>query len=617
MRAEGLVEGRHPAAPGGRGAERRSSRGAGGRGARSVLSESCFAGGLPSGFLGAAVALLPAGRQREDGRDAAALACRGWRADLRAVLPAGALRARAQPEYREVTDDAVAGLAGLAVESLTVNHAARLTDSGLNAAAMQHPELRALTLRSPCGLSGGGLVAAAAAMSNLRKLELGCRGVHFDGNDVVAALRHQTGLTELGLTGLRSLDLLPLRQRLRRMPGLTSLDLSHSHRLTRESLALFRVGRRSPAFARPPALRSLALRCCHVSSLSGLLPLAASLTDLDLESVRGLDDLGFLPVGELTELRRLRFSDGGNCCFLTPDGLAPLARLTKLEDLDLGALLAGAPRRDLLLRPLRSLPGLTKLDLSHGYSNTPRCLGALASLACGASLRTLDLSHCQKITGDPRVVCPDVFEVEMADGVQLAGAHAGWLAELRGERVARVVAALVNVARRLPNVTWLDLSNVGMLTDEGVAALAAGMRGLRHLELARCSGLTDGLAAALEPTRATLEYLAVGNCSGIHNAFLEGMRGFHALHTLDVQHSGDNLTDCVEDGAVNGGWRSGALAGIFARPAFGGLRRLWVRRSWTVRVRSAWPDQPSPPQWDPKALGEALLQSRPDLELVI
>lgn len=455
------------------------------------------------------------------------------------------------------------------------------------------PKLRVLRL-------GGSVLLTPALGKRLR--ELCPRLVTLDLSDC-PGIDDATVSAVLGLTKLRVLDLSRCRGVTPAvMPGLRSsllaeltldetswLTLDHAEALftsgkrvksARQGDAAFEAGMQ--ALALEYASR-LAVRPEQVHSLGDIEALPDDLAEFEVE-VRGLGDDAARLLARRPDLRRVAFVRSEGRMPLSDAGLAALAKLSRLQSLELVGvddvtgeglrhLLAcreleslrcvGMKLDDAALALLPALPSLRRLDLTG-----VRTFGArgLAAVATCAGLRELVLVGCSQLepewlAGLGALTALTRLDLTRTGGVtDLALAGLRPLAELGELRLAEGAVTAIGAAAfaGMPKLTTLDLSdNAGLTTAalqhlpaslevlaldrclaldaDAAAALRARAPGLRSLSLARADWLLDpGLAVILSLPR--LEILNVSAATRPTKASLPALRAARALRVLDGSH---------------------------------------------------------------------------------
>ncbi|KFM25613.1 EIN3-binding F-box protein 1 [Auxenochlorella protothecoides] len=321
-----------------------------------------------------------------------------------------------------------------ALQSLSLRLCDRLAGGALGFLASL-PDLRSLDLSS-CRLLTGedlGPLAGAAKLTTLRAEH--CLGL--EGRNALAALGACPALQSLFLCGCRKLDgaalgaLRPLRDlrllSLHGCHGVPGLDAgldamlaagppSHPCLATLSLQGCDSVSDKGvAALGRLPALRTLHLSDCAGVEGRGFGAWGAAgddgtappLAELHLQNCGAVSDAGAAAVARLASLRELRLKA---CRALTEQGLAslaaglsnlttlslqnmtltdggvrPLARLAKLESLEL----------QFWVTALTVLQELTRLDLLYSWQVTD---SVLADLAAMPNLRRLNLTGCHRIS---------------------------------------------------------------------------------------------------------------------------------------------------------------------------------------------------------------------------
>lgn len=290
-----------------------------------------------------------------------------------------------------------------------------ITDGLLVAAVAPLRQLHTLSLRSCTAITASALAALAPSLPHLRELDL-------------------TGCCRLSSRALTVLPALPALRRLRLDKGELVDDGALAH------------------VARAPGLEALSLRGCarvRGPGLASLASLAGSLSSLNLAGL----------------------------VHLAPQHLAPLAALTRLEQLVLDRCsgLAGDGGLPALAGPLQRLTLLSLSECEVGDA-------ALPAAARMAALRRLAADFCRHVS-DAGVAA--LSPLRCLEALSLRGCE-----RVRGEGMAALAAGGAGASLTALNLSWSPrLSLAGM---EAVARLTA----LRELHLPWC-GVNDRQVAAL------------------------------------------------------------------------------------------------------------------------
>lgn len=343
---------------------------------------------------------------------------------------------------------------GSALTRLDLNDCTKLCDADL---ALLEPlkSLTVLNLRGCKLLTGAGL----EGLTNLTDLNLG----HTDACDAgVARLGGLTKLTSLDLDGPGGLLTDVGLAALRTLSALTTLslrawDVSADEALIAPLLptSLTRLNLTHSTFVDDMSLRALH----HLTALSCL----------SLQLCEGVQDEGIAALLQRTTgLTRLNL---GGCAALTPTGLAAVAGLSRLTDLDLGF----TGLTDEGVAALAPLTALTRLNLQD---NDDHLTGA--GLDALPSLTWLSLIECRRVNDA---------------GIAALGALTR-LSHLDLDGCDRVSKAGVRALGALTGLAHLELPDGVKVTETGITALAS-LTGLEYLRMTVCRCVTVPEISAL------------------------------------------------------------------------------------------------------------------------
>ena len=104
-------------------------------------------------------------------------------------------------------------------------------------------------------------------------------------------------------------------------------------------------------------------------------------------------------------------------------------------------------------------------------------------------------------------------------------------------------AQLISIARGLPQLQSLNLSNCWNITDEGITAVAIGLSQLQSLNITACYKITDEGIRAVASGCPQLQSLNIGYCDNITDEGITALaNGLLKLQSLDIGYC-DNITD--------------------------------------------------------------------------
>ncbi len=285
----------------------------------------------------------------------------------------------------------------------------------------------------------------------------------------------------------------------------------------------------------------------YIAGLTGLKVLGLRLTNASGEGMRfikemkslecltlpsRIDDAGLAEVAELRSLKRLYFSGKHP---VTNEGLAVLARLSLLEELDLG----GKYISDAGLVHLAKLPSLRYLMLyGENFSDA-----GLAHLKNIPSLQILNLAHLpitdeglQHLSGQTSLENLSLYNTEVTDRGLVYLKSMPSLKKLsinkRGKKGQITDAGMVHLAQ-VNSLEHLELP--GGITDKGTAYIAK----LKNLKYLWGGGDTDIALRHLSKLRA-LEYLGIGG-KGLTDAGMDEITKLTNLRELHL--TADTITN--------------------------------------------------------------------------
>lgn len=245
-------------------------------------------------------------------------------------------------------------------------------------------------------------------------------------------------------------------------------------------------------------------------------------------------------IGQLKSLRVLDLHGNGA---VKSEGLAHLAGLTNLEELDCSGLVDAG---DNCLAVLLQLPGLKSLAMS----------GTAISARCGAQLAKLERLTRLELSG-PAASDPVLTELaKSANGgkLRLEGLSLTMSFGLTNEGLDQLTAAstqlrslelsgcnqVMNLGflHHLPELRHLDLSGLALGSPGEFFGLAGASRALASLRLARCTRLDDASVEALLPLRRRLTSLDLNGCEHLGNKALNTIEQLTCLESLDLSGTG-------------------------------------------------------------------------------
>lgn len=455
---------------------------------------------------------------------------------------------------------------------------ALVTDSGIRAALEGLSGLKDLSLAGCSGLTPAALAGWEGA-TGLTSLSLAYCGAYAWAAAPPSRLPSLTCLNLAGgggLTGLSGLS---------SMPSLAALNLARCDQLSDDSLKTVAGGL--------PSLTSLNIARCLLITSAGAAALgdAPSLVVLEIQGCRGIGDQGLL--GLPTSLTSLNAAALPN---VTDDGMAGLARLCRLEKLDItglplvtppaasSALSALSRLRDLMARRLG--PPALLLDatvllqphgtglqvLSLGWGGSPVSGGA-PGVSLLTALRSLALSAkdtareevLRSLEGSRHTLTDLHLHGLFSNSPSASAAALGRLSCLTSLQLSPACLDDRALEAALPSLPLLNRLRLSAALGLQGTSLAFLPRGLRDLAITGCPGLgRKGLAALASALGSGLTRLDLSSCRGITDsdlpcAAMEPLSGLTELL----------LGDC----SSLGGERLGGL------PCAGRLRRLILRKT--------------------------------------
>ncbi|MCC6574149.1 MAG: hypothetical protein IT462_10175 [Planctomycetes bacterium] len=260
------------------------------------------------------------------------------------------------------------------------------------------------------------------------------------------------------------------------------------------------------------SLRSLTLHCGVGDGDLAMLKPLKDLEMLDVQDNYKLTDKSLEDVAALGSLRKLTLSGCSNVGEVVTG--APLARLGRLQDLDLSGTQAGGPD---FLRQLAGLPSLRRLALNDTNAadasmevvadfaspletlevggNIEITPGGIAAIARVSSLRSLSLRGLAGVNSSTIYALRPLVELVELDLTNCQNIDAQTLVELGDKQDLKILRlggcdVTDEVAQSLARLQLVELDvTFTRLTDEGVKALS-GMKDLRRLGLGSCVQLT-------------------------------------------------------------------------------------------------------------------------------
>ncbi|CAD7704907.1 unnamed protein product [Ostreobium quekettii] len=294
-------------------------------------------------------------------------------------------------------------------------------------------------------------------------------------------------------------------------PGLKALRLEYCRRVTEGGIGA--LGRLTTlADLRLLDFRAYTRRssraACAIQTGPQVLSRLVGLAHLDVELCWPFADGGLLCLTALTRLSFLRLL---GCDAVTVEGLASLARLSRLESLELGAGLHGrcGGITNASAQVLTALRGLRHIGLVGCAID-----GGLQCAAEWPNLTSVDLSDCPAVRG-----------------VGIRGLSA--IPALREVRLRRTLKAHLlsdddlTPITSLTSLTLLDLADARKLSNRSMATVG-GLTSLRHLALQGCNNVDD-LGVECLTTLQGLQYLDIGMVWAISD---RGMRHVGSLQGL-------------------------------------------------------------------------------------
>lgn len=358
----------------------------------------------------------------------------------------------------------------------------------------------------------------------------------------VDALEHDTALRTLRVSGSLLSGLITSLEGLSKLSGLTSLSLSEMD-----------------AVDLAPLANMSALTKLHIknSGVLGIAPLAnlKQLAELELDATRWTpgssrftehgknDDYHYLPhpeevidlvpLGGLRELRTLSLAG-------RPGSLAPLAKLTKLEQVTLGGGPESYPTFD--LAHLRNAKNLSTLDIEQGQPSRLADIGALTSLEelrlVNATVKLRSTTALSKLVRLKKLHIGDWTSFDFSHLEAMSHLETLEVTAETGTSLASIgkLLALRDLTLGIPNLSKLD--PVGSL----VALRSLNLRKTRVTDLGPLRGLSELrsfeasalLASDLGPLARleSLQSLTLANAPNVKS--LEALRSLTTLRHLSL-----------------------------------------------------------------------------------
>ncbi|KAH9372865.1 hypothetical protein HPB48_019169 [Haemaphysalis longicornis] len=375
---------------------------------------------------------------------------------------------------------------------------------------------------------------------------------HSPGTPVLQSLRKR-GVERVKVANPAD-ELTLLASLLENLPCLKSLDLSHCRNLTDEC-----VGKTfGPRLC--TSLRSLNLSWCSKVTDDAVECITRQLPNLEVLYLTGcgsVGDRGMWLIG--TRLRNLKVLEV-RACDISNAGLKHIAGFTEdghfsdemgvpqLEQLNLRFCLrvtdAGLESISLGMGHLMSL------DLRRCGGVTDEGVGHVAKIA---TLKRLILHRCILVTGQGiRHLASRPFSLDELDVGSCRRIGKGITNIFKGAGIVGVTKlyahscsgvsdkVLGTLARTFLRLTELDISECGLITCHGIAALSTYMRELRRISLHSCHKLTDRALSYLS-RMPSLRTVSLKNCRQITGQDVSPASGDHTqVHftELDLGYTG-------------------------------------------------------------------------------
>ena len=364
--------------------------------------------------------------------------------------------------------------------------------------------LRDLTWAVPRGLEDSGLSHLSI---NLERITFKCIDDH-TLTLAVDAMENSTALTSVSLEDCEDVTQVGLGE-LSRLPSLASLGLRQMF-VTDAALTPV-LGLRE--------LRSLSLFGCHMITDDVIKILHQSLPALTSLNLAGLHQVSDAGLAELVKIPDLSFLDLSMCFGITDTGLAHMRMLPRLQSLKL----VRTQVTDQGMSELGIVSTLTLLNLCGCYKITDAGMSHLRRLP---ALASLDLTQCGHITDSG---LKEISNLPSLKELVLCGCF----------KVSQL--GLSELARRVSNLSSLNLNDCVQVTDECLASAIRHLSKLEVLSLGNCTEVTDkGLAHVRHLT--ALQELLLYNCNKVSSSGVESLGRLTALCSLDLDRC-DQITD--------------------------------------------------------------------------